>query len=1746
MNGFVPLIQHRASRDTHRLAFRVLSATGQECETATYGELYGRALAMHKALAGIRRGDRVLLLFAPGIDFVAALIGCWLAGAVAVPTYVPTSRRRLGRLSAVNGDAACSAVLSSANLVAKFGDAIRESGIAIDLRVAQPGIENRDDRSVVLPGLDDVALLQYTSGSTGAAKGVVLSHDNIVENSKALARAFGYTRDSHCFSWLPPYHDMGLIGCILQPIHGGFPCTLMAPTTFMQHPRLWLEGISASGATLSGAPDFAYELCVRRLDPEVIAGLDLRRWRVAFSGAEPVRLRTLERFAAAFAPAGFSASAFLPCYGLAESTLFVTAHERDSDVIARRVDRDALEQHQVVDATEGDRAEVVVSCGRSADGQRIAIVDPQSRMPLAGSVGEIWISSRSCARGYWGQPDLSQATFRAELADGSPGTYLRSGDLGFLSDDRLFITGRLKEVLIIRGRNHYPQAIEDAVAESGGLHAEAIIAVSVLEEGEERLLVVIEAAKALALPPVALLTRIRAAVAAGHDVNIWRFIVIAPHSMPRTTSGKKQRGEMKRRYVERQGAMLEWPARERVERRGCDDDIDLSVGEQEWLRVAVARQTGVSADAIRTDVPLGTYGLDSLIAAEMAAQLETKFGRAVSGLDLLSDVTIADLLTRAPQAVLAPTAPLLTTTPLSATQQALLAAGELTADTGINIAQAFRVARDIDVSRIEWALRLVIARHAALRTVLRGRYPSLRQETLDEVPFTVRDRTVADANAATQAIAQSAWVRRDRETTSALHADLIRDPDAAYLVLALDHLFVDLASAAIVVKDFKTAYETGRLPPAGAGTAFELVTDVAKKLSGKWGDDARQAWATALREPIGEIAIPFERAVADRDPLREAGFVRAHVDALTTTQLRSLARNNRATLFMVLLAGLARMARTLGRCGTRGRVGVAIPIHGRQGSRYEETVGYFVNIAPVLLEIAAMHTAADTVTQVRASVLHAMRWQYLPLAEIAAMARELHGTAAPVADVFATLYRHGAVGHDVVAGMLGDAMPPAATEWLQPYPVGQHLTQYRLGLHFVESEAGIEVAVEFDRGRLTPLEADAIAALLTDTLQQMAAVPDRRLADGFELPPLHRAVIDVANATARPSLRRGPLHALFDEAAARTPERDAVVFGEVRLTYRELKDRTDHLARMLIAAGAGPDQRVAVLMDRSTELVVALLGILKAGAAYVPLGTDYPEARLNTVIKDAKPVALITQPHLAGRVRTWSGPLFEVPAGWGAETPLSLPLPLPQVHGDNLAYVIYTSGSTGQPKGAMNSHRGICNRLLWMQDAYGLAHGDRVLQKTPYTFDVSVWEFFWPLIAGATLVVAPPDTHKDSRALCRLIAAHRITTVHFVPSMLQLFVEEPEVVDCATLRLVICSGEALPQPLANRFHRCLDAELHNLYGPTEAAVDVTAWASRRDAGLATVPIGRPIANIQTDVLDADGRPCPLGVIGQLHLSGDGLARGYCGAPARTAEVFVPASGNGKSGARCYRTGDLARWRAEGCLEFIGRADGQVKLRGHRIELAEVEHAIRQHPDVAECVVLLERDGSDDPLLAGYVVGRPGRSIAAASLRTFLRGIVPEWMLPARVVELAALPLGQSGKADRAALRQSRTTVASPNTRESTPAEALLQRLWADVLNLDMVAGDANFFDLGGHSLSALRLRARLEEHLGVDVPLRVLLDGPTIGQSVTELIAHLARERGRERGLALIAEVESMPPASHDASLQAAASFFEARGGRAS
>ncbi|MGO4725196.1 amino acid adenylation domain-containing protein [Inquilinus sp. 2KB_23] len=1060
--------------------------------------------------------------------------------------------------------------------------------------------------------------------------------------------------------------------------------------------------------------------------------------------------------------------------------------------------------------------------------------------------------------------------------------------------------------------------------------------------------------------------------------------------------------------------------------------------------------------------------------AELAALVEHCCDPATPGGLTPSDVPLSGLSQAALDALPVVASEVEDLYPLSPMQQGMLFHSLQAPE--LYVTQLSVAVDGLDADRFARAWEAVVDRHAILRSgfLWDGERPLQLVHRRAPSPVEQLDwRTRPDQDAALSDLAVSDRARGfDLARPPLLRVVLVQLGEARHqLILTSHHVLLDGWSTSRLIGEVLTRYHGGTSSTSGG-----RYRDYIAWLQGRDTRADERFW----RERLSGLEEPTLLAAALPNPVPEAGYgaARLHLDGAATEGLKAFARRERVTLNTVVQGAWSLL---LSRITGQRRVVFGATVSGRPAelAEAETLLGLFINTLPVAQELDPARRVGDWLRQLQGLNVAMREHEHTPLYEIQGWA--------------------GQGGRSLFDSLLV----------FENYPVDQALrerdegslrfgpvdnietTNYALTLT-VQAGSDLEIGWSWRRDALGSERIGRLMRQLETLLQRIAA--DAAASLGTIALPTAEEQQQLArwNATDHAYEAVPSVVTLIERQARATPGAEALVFGTERLSYAELDRRANRLAHALIARGVGPDMLVGVAAERSVELMVGLLGILKAGGAYLPLDPEHPRDRLAGTIGDAGLRLVLTQAHLAERLPELDGVETLALDRWDlSQQPEQAPGVA--IHPETLAYCITTSGSTGKPKGVGNSHAGLLNRLQWMQAEYGLGLSDRVLQKTPYGFDVSVWEFFWPLMTGACLVVAAPGAHRDPEALGRVIRDQAITTLHFVPSMLAAFAGSGELPGCASLTRILCSGEALPIELQTEVLQQTEAELHNLYGPTEAAIDVTYWACRPEAGQRGVPIGHAIANTQIHILDADLNPVPEGVSGELYIAGVNLARGYLGRPDLTADRFVP-NPLGQPGSRMYRSGDLVRRRPDGAIEYLGRLDHQVKLRGLRIELGEIEAGLRAHPGIRDAVVVV-RDGR----LVGYVAADAAPDEAAVKQQ--LSSQLPDYMVPSKLVWLERLPVSANGKLDRKALPDPEWESSAGHAEPEGETEQAIAAIWREVLGLTQISRHDDFFNLGGHSLTAMKVRALLLERLGQSLPIRHFFDHPTLAGLAASLSA---------------------------------------------
>lgn len=1709
------LARFRASvaRGQATSAYVFLGSDLEPTETLSFETLGHSAEAIAQALEGvIHRGDRVLLSFGNDPEAVLLFWGCLLAGGIPVPVPAPepgSGKEGAARLKGIASDAAVALGMAREGHIENARSQV--PGVnwltLADLLQAQgaPGLQAAQEGPRAVGG---IAYLQYTSGSTSAPRGVEITHANVM----AQCRAFESSADSgraRGLIWLPWFHDYGLVHGVILPLLLGCTSFVMPTSHFLMRPLRWLEAIDKHQVTHSGAPDFAYLACVRALarSPGWSARLDTLR--MATCGAEPVRAGTLDAFLAAFAPHGLRAAALTPSYGLAEAVLAVSVRDATQPLLQIAFDAVRIEHMEVaLAASDEPGARVLVGCGAPLPGFDVLIVDPDTAEPCPPEqVGEIWVGGPSVARGYWGQPEASAECFGTWPAgpDRHGGPFLRTGDLGFLYQGQLFVAGRRKDLIILSGRNLYPQDLEQTTeAAHDSIRPGGVMAVSVDSGSRESLVLLVECSRRPSPEMVRdIVDAARSKVAAGHQIEPQDVVLLRAGTLPRTSSGKPQRGAARRMYLQGLLEPLRFAASPpSISVQPLGDDS--ASGMEDMIKQLWSEVLGVPV--VDPDASFFDLGGDSLLATQVVSRLRARMGIEVPIGSLFEAPTVRSFsrqlaepakwipsaMATAAGASMVETEPRQpgATTVLSHSQERMWFMHELASgNSAYHMPLAVRFRGSFDRSAMETAIAKVVARHEVLRTRFRSTSDGVIGEVIEAPAVPLRDVAPWGGLRPSEAdlhryLAEVTLAPFRLDEPPLLRAESIRLGESeVVLLIVMHHIVGDQWSFAELGRELAAHYNAVRL--GGHALLAPLPFQYADfaKWHRSWFEGDR--FATERSYWLQRLAGLAPLALNEDQPRPrvqnfEGGSVRLPLAPEAITALRGLGVTERASLSMVLMAALMVL---LHRHTGQTDIAMGVPIANRHHLPSEHLIGTFVNTLVLRTDLGGDPDFRTVLSRVRDASLDAFAHQDMPF-EL--LVRELGGRAEPGrSPLFNVMF-------NMVNAPARDCRFDGL-EWSR-IDFDRHATQF--DLTFVAD-------LQFDRSIVIEY---ATSLFERETVERMGQHLLAIVRGALESPQSRVATIPLMDGTEEERLatwslgERAPLtHRSVPEWVAQgarsAPHREALVSGSARASHLALDQASNRLARRLREQGAGRGTRIGICLPRSADLVIAMLAVLKSGAAYVPLDPTYPAERIDHQIEDAGLLLLISDSATAPPQGTDGSPrlLLDVERASLsilAEGPLDAD-GLRDAGADDPAYLIYTSGSTGKPKGVAVPHRAVVNFLASVTKRPGIAETDRLLAVTTASFDIAVLELLAPLGAGGTVVLAGDDEASDGRALARLLDQEDITVLQATPSRWHLLIEGGWTGTPGLKALV--GGEPLTHALAGQLAvRC--AEVWNLYGPTETTVWSTCWRVPAAPG-PTISLGHPFDNTSIVVLDARGQPCPIGVPGEICIGGLGVALGYHRQPELTASRFLDSpDAKWPENRRLYRTGDRGRWRTDGALEHMGRLDDQVKLRGFRVELGEIEANLLTHPSVARAVVSMRHAAPGDPVLVAHVVPvdtMPSRD----DFRRHLSRTLPEHMIPGWFVEISSVPLLPNGKTDRRALPWTADRISdtgAPREGPRSPLEHLVWQAWKGALKNDTFGIHDNFFDLGGHSIQAVGVVTRIERTLGRPCALRLLFEHPTV------------------------------------------------------
>ncbi|MDF1882138.1 amino acid adenylation domain-containing protein [Sulfurimonas sp. MAG313] len=1578
MNDFTNLIdvlRHHCNIKKDELLYRYIEDELKEPLCLSFAQVNEEAKAIaHNLLKTCTKGDRALMLYPSGLEFITAFLGCLYAGLVAVPAYPPRKNQKLSRLKSIVSDADAAIIMT-----------VKRSAL-----ISKPLFEN-DESLASLPWFvtddfdmnfcedidtdiqdDDIAFLQYTSGSTGEPKGVMITHKNIMSNMESIYQSFSSSTNRVGVSWLPHFHDMGLIGGVLQPLYGGFEVTLMAPAYFLQKPIRWLEAISKYKGTTSGGPNFAFDLCVDTIKDEQLIGLDLSSWKLAFNGAEPVQASTLKRFSEKFKNCGFEHSSHYPCYGMAETTLIIAGGESKKEAHHLRINKKQLQVGKVVKDENKEYSQEMVSSGFSWLDHELILVNPSTQCKVNdGEVAEVWVKGRSVAKGYWKNPLKTEETFKA-YTDDKKGPYLRTGDLGFYHDNELYICGREKDLLIIRGRNFYPQDIEEL---SFNVH-EALMggscaAFSVSIDNEEKLVIAQEIKRTyLRKADMQELFRlIKQKVALELEVQVYDIVLLKPGQLLKTSSGKIQRQANKKAY---ETQTLKSIIKLSEEKSQKEDEHALVFSEDSYknllmrdkhaylsqsLKTAAAKITKGRIDSINTRVSLLENGLDSLAMTRFLSHLQDYYLLDLSldtlfrleSMQELIELVIDKLDNDKAHSFKKIQAISQEEASLSYAQERLWFLDHLE-EPGNNyhVPGILNLEGKINITALEDALKTVIKRHEAIRTNFIKKDNVIIQEVNEEVDFslTQRNSTQEDLDAHIQDALQKPF-ELSSDLLFRAHLFIINEGNAK-LLINMHHIISDGWSIGVLVKEFVSIYNAydnkQKNPLPDLKIQYRDFAAWQKEyLQGPVLEEKLSFWKNELKD-VAHLELPssYPRPSIQSHKGNNISF---EIDAKVLNKLKTLNKEQGNTLYMSLLAAFSVL---MHRYSGQDDIVIGSPIANRNRSDIEALIGFFVNTLVMRQDYSESPNFIELLQQVKRRTLNSYDQQDAPFERVVdALGIERVSSHTPLIQVLFIL-QNNEKSHFNLEHLKIDLKE-----------VDNATSKFDLALSMHEDEEKLFASIQY----ATDLFSESYIHEMIYSFQTLLAA----IVDNPKEKVSHYPLLDLAakeeqivhfNQSSFAYESKSLIHELFELQVEKTPDAMALVYEDEGLSYKDLNEKANRLAFHLRACGLKENTLVALCLERSLDMMVSILAVLKSGCAYVPIDPLYPKERIEYILEDAHAQILLTQDVISSNMPNIKEKICVDALDLEALSGENLGL---DMSSQDLAYVIYTSGSTGRPKGVMVEHKALVNSTLAREEVYVQDMKNTTLLIPSYAFDASVAAIWESLIFSGTLVILSSQDQNDIFAIANKIQKHKVNRTLCVSTVYQALLQAPECIDrLDSLQSVSVGGESVDKLLIELSHKHLPAvRLFNEYGPTEATVwssfaEITQGSIKKEYyehGI--IPIGKPINNTRLYILDKQLSLVPKGVSGELHISGDGLARGYLNQQTLSDEKYI--NNPFETNSKMYKTGDLVRYLPDGNIQYLGRIDEQVKVRGFRIELGEIESLVNQIPGIQSSLALVSKE-----------------------------------------------------------------------------------------------------------------------------------------------------------------------------------------------
>ncbi|MBJ6369744.1 AMP-binding protein [Snuella sedimenti] len=1670
-NSISEIVAFRARFSPDKIAYTFLGNELDEEFHLTYEELHSSASNIaKKLLTKFKKQDRIVLFFPPGLDFIKSFFGCLYAGMIAVPSYPPKMNRSGDRMKGILEDSQPSAILTQSGLgyekvLAKIDNLVTPIIYVDQLEKAS--------KNIILPqnNSDEIAFLQYTSGSTGNPKGVIISHENIMDNQRLIKNVFQLNESSILVGWLPFYHDMGLVGNILHPMYIGFRAILFGPVQFLRSPEFWLQTISRYKATVSGGPNFAYELCYKSISDFILGSLDLSSWEIAFNGAEPISVETINKFSNRFKTCGFNKNSFLPCYGMAETTLLVSGISAKQSVITNTFSEKQLQFNTSGPMYSGRDIELV-SCGEVGNGFNIKIIDVNGDEVTENSVGEICLQGSSVSKGYWqsSQKNVKDLQYRI---DGIEGKFFKTGDLGLLKDKHLYITGRLKDILIINGKNYYPQDIEEVVGQiCGEIITGRIAAFSVQVNNSERLVVIAECKLGNEINVFDIIHQIQRKIIEIYTIPVYDIVLIRSGSIFKTSSGKIQRSVCKEAYLNAElrkiDSLLDKKQPNRV---SLERDLENNHTSKKIFEFFKSELGQIQPFEVHNN--FFESGLDSILLMRLIFFIEDEFNKEISLEELYKYATIAEL------ASYIDTCKEDTLTVEEVNENKKWKATYLQqsiwvnqqrelSNSGYNIPVLLKLETPISLKNVKRALNYLVDKYDVLRTIFRLENESIYQMVNDNFDFEFETLSVNKMDE--QEVFIKAFSRKPflLDKGPLLRSSCVSlGTDESILLIVIHHILLDAKSVALLVEEFKTIYSllNDNVTLLQSEKCHNQFIDFCKEevnLERNKGTYQREFWNKYLKPLPPPLQLP-KRATHNKELSAES--ISFLIDGKQLSNIKQYIQNEKINLFAFLLSGYYILLNLL--TGSNSIV-IGAPLSLRNKKKFQETIGLFINSIMLKAVIKENECLESFVKKVYDESREAVLYGSYPFQKIV---EDLNlGIAENRLGITSVFFNY----LDNQEEISGDTL-----DTIYRSNPGVDLN-FDLNLYVLPTDNEVKFRLDYNKGDFSIVSIKNVIYCYKEVLNEIIKNSDELISDLSYWSFVKQGISKTVNHGLFSLEDREKLvWEKFEDVVHSNSNKMAIQGIDKDYSYLEVFQLSNSICDQIREVlEFEKTENIGLCFGHHEHMILSMLAVLKSGNAYVPIDLTLPQERKEYFIKDADIRFVLTDSsnykavqHLVAIMKT---PVEIIVINNSSESLRDIQLNTSRnFNSDSRAYILYTSGSTGNPKGVIQSQQYIMHIAYSFINSLKIDSDDCISLIPTFNFSASMMDVFGALLSGASLKIV--DIKEGGvTGLIDAINTSKITIYHSVPTIFRELVNIGEKMNAHkellnSVRIIYLAGEPLLKKDVVSYQQLFndDCLMVNGLGCTEFNICSQYFIDKTTQVVSPyVPLGFDGLDVEVIILDESQFPVRELKEGEIALKSKYLSKGYWKLPELTKERFITIDQE-----RYYLTGDLGRRLPDGKLIHSGRKDFQVKLRGQRIELGEIESGLNKIPGINDAVVILKKINDSNELCAYYISEKPfERNVLIKQLAAFL----PSYMVPQYYEQLDSFPLTTSNKVDRRNLPDPTQTYLLKNKGAEnirTEKAEQLAMLWAEILNCDpnTIEMDSDFLILGGTSLKAIEL-----------------------------------------------------------------------------